>query len=53
MGDILGLDWDNGKENGNYYRILELYGDNVKENGSCCLGFRAGDFKHFASISVS
>ena len=27
--------WDNGKENGNYYRILRVYSDNGKENGSC------------------
>ena len=25
VGGILGIDWDNGKENGNYYDILELY----------------------------
>ena len=35
---ILGLYWDNGKENGGYYSILGLYWDNGKENGG--LGFR-------------
>ena len=35
MGFILGLYWDNGKENGNYYSILGLlYRDNGKENGN-------------------
>ena len=39
-GYILGLYWDNGKENGNYYNglyriyILGLYWDNGKENGN-------------------
>ena len=28
MGVILGLYWDNGKENGNYSSILGLYRDN-------------------------
>ena len=39
---ILGLYWDNGKENGNYYSILGFFiGDNGKENGSSysILGF--------------
>ena len=27
---MLGLCWDNGKENGNYYSMLELYRDNGK-----------------------
>ena len=27
---VLGLYWDNGKENGNYYSILELYRHNGK-----------------------
>ena len=31
---MLGLYWDNGKENGNYYSILGLYWDSGKENGS-------------------
>ena len=31
---ILGLYWDNGKENGNYYGIFGLYRDNGKENGN-------------------
>ena len=31
---ILGLNWDNGKENGSYYSILGVYRDNGKENGS-------------------
>ena len=31
---LLGLYWDNGKENGNYYSILGLYRDNGKENGN-------------------
>ena len=31
MGKYYG---DNGKENGNYYSILELYWDNGKENGN-------------------
>ena len=41
---MLGLYWDNGKENGNYYNglyrgglyrvILGLYRDNGKENGN-------------------
>ena len=35
-----GGDWDNGKENGNYYSILGIYGDNGKENGNYYLGFR-------------
>ena len=26
--------WDNGKENGNYYRILRIYWDNGKEDGN-------------------
>ena len=26
IGDILRLYWDNGKENGNYYSTLRLYG---------------------------
>ena len=31
----MGLNWDNGKANGNYYSILGLYhGDNGKENGN-------------------
>ena len=30
----MGLYGDNGKENGNYYRILGLYWDNGKENGN-------------------
>ena len=37
---ILGLYWDNGKENGNYCSILGLHwdymGDNGKENGNYC-----------------
>ena len=40
-GSILGLYWDNGKENGNYYSILRLYwghiGTNGKENGNYLL----------------
>ena len=31
---ILGLFWDNGKENGNYYSTLGLYWDNGKEHGN-------------------
>ena len=31
---ILGLYWDNGKENGNSCSILGLYWDNEKEHGS-------------------
>ena len=31
---ILGLYWDNGKSNGNYYSILGLYWDDGKENGN-------------------
>ena len=31
---VLGLSWDNGKENGNYYSILWLYWDNGKEKGN-------------------
>ena len=31
---MLGLYWDNGKENGNYYSMLGLYWDNGKENGN-------------------
>ena len=34
VGVILGLYWDNGKENGNDYSILGFYWDNGKENGS-------------------
>ena len=38
IGYILGLYWDNGKENGNYYSIIGyifgLYWDNGKENGN-------------------
>ena len=30
LGVILGLYWDDGKENGNYYSILGLYWDNGK-----------------------
>ena len=30
----MGFYGDNGKENGNYYNILELYRDNGKENGN-------------------
>ena len=37
---MYGLYRDNGKENGNYYNILEFYRDNGKENGSYYLGFR-------------
>ena len=29
-----GLDWDNGKEHGNYHSILSLYGDKGKEYGN-------------------
>ena len=28
---IVGLYWDNGKENGNYYSILEVYMENVSK----------------------
>ena len=44
----MGLYWDNGKENGNYYNgfyrvyigdILGLYWDNGKENGNYYNGF--------------
>ena len=48
MGFILGLYWDNGKENGNYYSIigfiLGLYWDNGKENGNyySIIGFILG-----------
>ena len=34
IGVILGLYWDNGTGNGNYYSILGLYWDNGKENGN-------------------
>ena len=34
LGYILGIYWDNGKENGNYYSILVLYWENGKENGN-------------------
>ena len=35
--------WDNGKENGDYYSALGLYGDNRKEKGNYCkLHFPAG-----------
>ena len=37
---ILGIYWDNGKENGNYYSILGIYWDNGKGNGNYYLGFR-------------
>ena len=30
VGYMLGLYWDNGKENGNYYSILELYWGNIE-----------------------
>ena len=36
MDEILGLYWDNGKENGNYCSILGFYWDNGKENGNYC-----------------
>ena len=36
---------DNEKENGNYYRILGLYRDNGKENGSGYLGFRVSSIR--------
>ena len=31
---MLGLSWENGKENGNYYGLLGLYWDNEEENGN-------------------
>ena len=31
---------DNGKENGNYYSLVEFYWDNGKEDGNYYLGFR-------------
>ena len=31
---MLGLHWDSGKENGNYYLISGLYWDSGKENGN-------------------
>ena len=31
---ILGIYWDDGKENGNYYHIGVIYRGNVKENGN-------------------
>ena len=42
IGYVLGLYWDNGKENGSYrdcrvyigYSMLGLYWDNGKENGN-------------------
>ena len=36
MGYYIGLHWDNGKENGNYYNGLYrgLYWENGKENGN-------------------
>ena len=37
---MLGLYWDNGKENGNYYSVWGYLGDNGKENRNYCLGFR-------------
>ena len=48
---MLGLYWENGKENGNYYNglyrdyirvILGLYWDNGKENGNYYNGFYRG-----------
>ena len=43
IGDILGIYWDNGKENGNYYIIigdvLGIYWDNGKDHGNYNLGF--------------
>ena len=30
-----GVYWDNGKENGNYYCILGVYGDNVSRSCLC------------------
>ena len=51
-GIILGLYWDNGKANGNYYSILGLYWENGKENGNyysilgcpqCLKRFSVGD----------
>ena len=40
IGCILGLYWDNGKENGNYYSILRLTGDPTKGLGFRGLRFR-------------
>ena len=37
---MLGLYWDSGKENKNYYRIWGLYRDYGKEHGGYFLGFR-------------
>ena len=42
LGYILGISWDNGRENGNYHNglykdfgfILGIYWDNGKENGN-------------------
>ena len=34
IAELLGIYWDNGKSNGNYYRILGIYWDNGKENGN-------------------
>ena len=36
MGSILGLYWDNGKEDANYSNILGLYWDNGKEDANYC-----------------
>ena len=45
----MGLHWDNGKENGNYYSILGLYRDNGK-NGNYCSIFDASGFTAFWSV---
>ena len=34
IDDLLGLYWNNGKGDGNYYSLLGLYWDNGKENGN-------------------
>ena len=55
---ILGLCWDNEKENGNYYSILGQYCKNKKENGNCysILGLYWGEWKiqwkHWCYIGI-
>ena len=42
IGVILGLYWENGKENGNYYKIGSIFRDNGKEHGNSCSTFGLG-----------
>ena len=42
IGYILGLYWENGKENVNCYSILGIFRDNGTANGNFYLGFQVG-----------